>query len=142
MTTIICEIKSLYFSRSLHLIKLKVITNYWHRVQWNILFSNFTFLTPWSVSHSFTLVKPYLWYNWVAGTFPNPVSTYLYINNNSFAGLNYKIYTPSGQLIQQDHLTQINNRLNLSHLAEGIYFIYLNDSFTNNSTVKQLIVKK
>lgn len=74
--------------------------------------------------------------------FPNPVSTYLYINNNSFAGLNYKIYTPSGQLIQQDHLTQINNRLNLSHLAEGIYFIYLNDNFTNNSTVKQLIVKK
>ena len=71
--------------------------------------------------------------------FPNPTSNFLNINlKNSQNHFNYELFTASGQRIQSGQLKLENNRLNLSKLSNGIYFLKFNNNTT--SWVKKIII--
>lgn len=74
--------------------------------------------------------------------FPNPASHSIYVNNNSFAGLNFQIYNTLGQIVLQGPLTQNNNTINISPLSEGTFFLRLFDTESDNSMIKQIVIKK
>lgn len=58
--------------------------------------------------------------------YPNPTSQDLTISGNNIAGLNYEIFNSLGQKIISSTL-QVSNKINVSALQSGLYFLKLNN---------------
>lgn len=69
--------------------------------------------------------------------FPNPTSNYIYINSNTSIS-NYQISNSLGQLIKSEKF--YNQRIEISDLINGIYFIKITTS--DNKIITQKILKK
>ncbi|MCR9183268.1 MAG: T9SS type A sorting domain-containing protein [Flavobacteriaceae bacterium] len=74
--------------------------------------------------------------------YPNPTSDLIYIMNNNSSQLNFELYSVNGQQMKAANLPFINNSIDVSGFAEGVYFLKLFDGITNNSLVKRIVVKR
>ena len=73
--------------------------------------------------------------------YPNPVSNELKIDLNSYSenGLSAKIYNTLGSLVETKNTISIeNNKVDVSQLNNGIYFIEINNA-ENERVVKRFI---
>lgn len=67
--------------------------------------------------------------------YPNPVVDYLFINGFS-GSINYQIYSQLGQIVAEGNLEN-SNKINLSNLTSGIYFVQLSESINPFKIFKQ-----
>ena len=74
--------------------------------------------------------------------YPNPANTKLSIINNRYPNLAYCFYNLMGQKIHSGNLSNTINEINVEHLNEGMYFLYLVDGDTNVSSTKKIIIKR
>lgn len=70
--------------------------------------------------------------------YPNPVQDILYIKSKEPLVF-YELYGSTGQLISQDNLSATEERINLSSLQTGIYYIKIQ---TKSAVVTEKIIKK
>ncbi|MGI6369779.1 MAG: Omp28-related outer membrane protein [Ignavibacteria bacterium] len=59
--------------------------------------------------------------------YPNPTTTYLKIDNQSFVGADYQIFDASGKVVIEDRNT--SNTINVEYLTPGSYNLKINDKF-------------
>ena len=72
--------------------------------------------------------------------YPNPANTFFEIKNNGNQELTFaKIFDLNGRLIRTIDLTQSSSNINVSNLANGLYFLEINS--LNASTTERLIIK-
>ncbi|WP_127845426.1 T9SS type A sorting domain-containing protein [Psychroflexus aestuariivivens] len=71
--------------------------------------------------------------------YPNPASNYIYIDATKEFSFTVKLYDIFGQHISSHHNT---NSINTSELSDGIYFLEIEDSKSNQKKVEKIIVKK
>lgn len=74
--------------------------------------------------------------------YPNPVIDQLFISNNNSSELKYEFYSVNGQQIKAAKLPLANNTIDVSTIAEGVYFLKLSDGISNNSLIKRIVVKR
>ena len=74
--------------------------------------------------------------------YPNPANTVLSIMNNRYPNLEYCFYNLMGQKVYSGNLSNTINEINVEHLNEGMYFLYLVDGDTNVSSTKKIIIKR
>src|SRR5690606_18900614 len=68
--------------------------------------------------------------------FPNPADQTLTIRIRSgMLGARYLLFSPTGQNVMEGLLTDINTRIDVSALADGIYHLQIGDSRQNNVSV-------
>ncbi|MCH9659926.1 MAG: T9SS type A sorting domain-containing protein [Bacteroidetes bacterium] len=72
--------------------------------------------------------------------FPNPASEYIAVMNTRYPNLSYRFYDLVGQEISAGNVSSSENRIDVSHLKEGIYFLHLVDEATQNDITKKIIV--
>jgi hypothetical protein len=71
--------------------------------------------------------------------FPNPASTFLQINSN-IENVKVSIISIDGKTVIAPYLLKNNaEKLNISHLSKGVYFVHLNTE--NQSLIKKMITK-
>ena len=69
--------------------------------------------------------------------FPNPTNGIFQIISNSSESFDFKITNSKGDLITQKNKNQRKEKVDLSYLSSGVYFITINDS--NKTTSLKLI---
>ena len=74
--------------------------------------------------------------------FPNPANTKISIINNRYPNLEYSFYNILGQKVSAGNMSNTLNEINVEHLSEGIFFLYLVDGDTNVSSTKKIIIKR
>ncbi len=74
--------------------------------------------------------------------YPNPASTTITVMNNRYPHLSFQFLNVMGQQIHSGSLSNTMNTINVSNLAEGVYFLYLVDEDTNDSITKKIIINK
>lgn len=74
--------------------------------------------------------------------FPNPASDYVYVMNTQYPNLTYRFYDILGKEIQAGDLSNSENRISVSGMEEGIYFLHLVDEDTQNDITKKIIIDK
>ncbi len=73
--------------------------------------------------------------------FPNPASTYVSIVNTRFPNLSYRLYDVVGKQIASGNASNSENRIDVSGLQEGIYFLHLVDENSQDDITKKIIVE-
>ncbi|WP_298546023.1 T9SS type A sorting domain-containing protein [uncultured Aquimarina sp.] len=99
-----------------------------------VLYANF------SVTENSTLSVPSISEKELFTVFPNP--TKAFINLNLLENINdYEviIINGSGKLVNKLNGLRIDNKLDISNLSNGLYFIKLVDKLTNTFTIKKVI---
>ncbi|MEX2350301.1 MAG: T9SS type A sorting domain-containing protein [Flavobacteriaceae bacterium] len=115
---------------------------------WNFGTTNSTRLSNWldpqgtGATSTDILSTPNFQYFGDLQVYPNPVSSYLYVENNNSSNLEYQIYSVTGQMMQENTLPFSSNTIDMSQLSEGIYFLKLTDKNSDGSLVKKIAVKK
>ena len=71
--------------------------------------------------------------------YPNPTSKYIYINQGIKKELKFSVFNINGQLIKSSLLNSISNKIDLSNLKNGVYFIRIE---TENEVKTRKIIKK
>jgi lysyl endopeptidase len=74
--------------------------------------------------------------------FPNPASEYVMVMNTQYPNLVYRFYDVLGRRIQSGNLSNSENRINVSGMEEGIYFLHLIDEDTQKDITKKIIIDK
>ena len=74
--------------------------------------------------------------------FPNPASEYIMVINTQFPNLIYRFYDVLGRKVQFGNLSNSENRINVSGMEEGIYFLHLIDEDTQKDITKKIIIDK
>ncbi|GHC65673.1 T9SS type A sorting domain-containing protein [Ulvibacter litoralis] len=59
--------------------------------------------------------------------YPNPTSSVIYIHSKFPIFENFQIYSTTGKLIQEGTLDNISNKIDISKLIKGIYFLTINN---------------
>ncbi|MDD4528969.1 MAG: T9SS type A sorting domain-containing protein, partial [Bacteroidales bacterium] len=74
--------------------------------------------------------------------FPNPASNQVYINLKNYNKETFKldIYNQLGMNVKTIMINQMSNRINVSELSNGIYFLKIET--TNGVSCKKLIIQK
>lgn len=72
--------------------------------------------------------------------YPNPASSHIAIMNTRFPNLSYRLYNLLGQEMLSGNASSSENRINVSGLQEGIYFLHLVDENSQNDITKKIIV--
>jgi hypothetical protein len=60
--------------------------------------------------------------------YPNPSTSFLNIKQNFAKNIYYKIVTVTGKIVQSGILKNAENKINIAHLIDGIYFIQFYDN--------------
>ncbi len=74
--------------------------------------------------------------------FPNPASEYIMVMNTQFPNLTYRFYDVLGREVQSGNVSNSENRINVTGMEEGIYFLYLVDEDSQNDVTKKIIIDK
>jgi hypothetical protein len=74
--------------------------------------------------------------------YPNPASTAITVMNNRYPNLSFQFLNVMGQRIHSGSLSNTINTINVSNLADGVYFLYLLDEDSKNSITKKIIINK
>ncbi|TDI80463.1 MAG: T9SS type A sorting domain-containing protein [Bacteroidetes bacterium] len=74
--------------------------------------------------------------------FPNPASDYIIVMNSLYPSLIYRFYDVLGREILSGNLSDSENRINVSGMEEGIYFLHLIDEDTQKNITKKIIIHK
>ncbi len=72
--------------------------------------------------------------------YPNPSNGIVNINNNSGELLNYEVFNILGQKVLQGNFETTEFKLNLNS-ASGVYLIKFTNKFSNETSIKKVIVK-
>lgn len=71
--------------------------------------------------------------------YPNPFSDHIFIQNNDLNGINkFRIYSITGQLLMEGNLANQSNKIDTSHLNQGIYNLNL---IGKSASLNQFIIK-
>lgn len=73
--------------------------------------------------------------------YPNPTSEVLYVENNRFPNLVFKMVDVSGKKILEGSLNNTYNTIEVYKLNKGIYFLNLVDATSNASITKKIIIQ-
>ena len=73
--------------------------------------------------------------------YPNPTSEVLYIENNRYPNLVFKMVDVSGKKIFEGSLNNTYNTIEVYKLSKGIYFLNLVDATSNASITKKIIIQ-
>ncbi|MDC8003179.1 T9SS type A sorting domain-containing protein [Aureisphaera galaxeae] len=92
-------------------------------------------------SHSNALSTPDFEATGILRVYPNPATTYVSIMNTRYPNLSYRLYNLVGQQIFSGNASSSENRIDVSALQEGIYFLHLVDENSQNDITKKIIVE-
>lgn len=70
------------------------------------------------------------------GFYPNPSSDFIYFNNTKSHSLQISVYNSIGKLIIQTDVNNSNNKINVSALNNGVYFIVVSENNISLSSQK------
>lgn len=73
--------------------------------------------------------------------YPNPNAHILYFEQEKFIDANVKIYSISGQLLNEFALTGSLTRFDTKKLANGIYFVEITEEKSLKTKMEKLIIK-
>ncbi|PCJ23762.1 MAG: hypothetical protein COA97_11110 [Flavobacteriales bacterium] len=72
--------------------------------------------------------------DFIMNVFPNPVSDFITIKLEEITeNINYSIYTVESKMVVSNKITELETKLNISHLAKGNYFLKITQQ---NKTIK------
>jgi hypothetical protein len=74
--------------------------------------------------------------------FPNPASEYIMVMNTQFPNLTYRFYDVLGREVQSGNVSNSENRIDVTGMEEGIYFLHLVDEDSQNDVTKKIIIDK
>ena len=74
--------------------------------------------------------------------YPNPAKTTITVMNNRYPHLSFQFFNVVGQRIHSGSLSNTMNTINVTNLAEGVYFLHLMDEDSNDSMTKKIIINK
>jgi hypothetical protein len=69
--------------------------------------------------------------------YPNPTTSVLRINSNTSLSISYRIYSVNGAELINATLDNSEEEIDVSNLADGLYFIKINDGTTKSFLVKK-----
>jgi hypothetical protein len=64
------------------------------------------------------------------------------VMNTQYPNLIYRFYDVQGRKVQFGNLSNSENRINVSGMEEGIYFLHLIDEDTQKDITKKIIIDK
>ncbi len=74
--------------------------------------------------------------------YPNPASSTITVMNNRYPHLSFQFLNVVGQRIHSGSLSNTMNTINVSNLADGVYFLHLIDEDSKDSITKKVIINK
>ena len=74
--------------------------------------------------------------------YPNPAKTTITVMNNRYPHLSFQFFNVVGQRIHSGSLSNTMNTINVTNLAEGVYFLHFMDEDSNDSMTKKIIINK
>ena len=74
--------------------------------------------------------------------YPNPASDYLNVMNGRYPNLSYRFFSITGQELMAGSLNASESIIDVQHLTNGIYFLYLVDEGSNQDSTKKIIINK
>ncbi|MBX2827150.1 MAG: T9SS type A sorting domain-containing protein [Flavobacteriaceae bacterium] len=92
-------------------------------------------------THSNALSTPDFELTGLLRVYPNPAISHVSIMNTRFPNLTYRLYNVLGQEMASGNASNSENRIDVSGLQEGIYFLYLVDENSQNDITKKIIVE-
>lgn len=74
--------------------------------------------------------------------YPNPASTGLTVMNNRYPHLSFQFFNVVGQQIHSGEVSNTMNTIDVSNLADGVYFLRLTDDDSNDTMTKKIIINR
>lgn len=74
--------------------------------------------------------------------YPNPVNTFITIENARYPHLKYQFFNILGQQIKYGSLANTMNTISVEDLAEGVYLLQLTDEASSDAITKKIVVKR
>jgi len=74
--------------------------------------------------------------------FPNPASEYIMVMNTQYPNLSFQFFDVLGRDVLAGSVSNSENRIDITSVQEGMYFLQLTDEDTRNRITKKILVKK
>lgn len=74
--------------------------------------------------------------------YPNPASEYVMVMNTRYPNLSFQLFNVLGQQLMSGNVSASENRIAMSGLSEGIYFLKLVDEDSKSDITKKIIVDR
>ena len=74
--------------------------------------------------------------------FPNPASEYIMVMNTQYPNLSFQFFDVLGRDVLAGSVSNSENRIDITSVQEGMYFLQLTDEDTRNRITKKIIIKK
>ncbi len=108
------------------------------RWEWPFYDDNYLILTRHNIDQSLSINEEEI-RNQEYAVYPNPASHELFIKKPTSEPANGILYDITGMLISNFPLKEIENRIDLSNIASGIYFLQISNN--ENSIVKKIVIE-